>query len=279
MIAKNIAVVTVTSMSSETGGAERLYDGLINILNSLGVDADRIALESDESCFESIKETYLRFYDIDLSKYDGVISTKAPSYIIRHPNHICYLIHTMRVFYDMFDIEFSHKSEKLEKQRKFIQMLDRKALDFPRTKRIFTIGNEVSNRLFKYNGLKSVVLHPGLTFDNFKNGSYKNYLFLPGRLHRWKRVDLVIRAMKYVNRDIHLKIAGTGEDEEMLKSLSAEDPRIEFLGRVSDKDLVSLYSHALAVPFMPLMEDYGYVTLEAFRSRKPVITCIDSGII
>ena len=25
------------------------------------------------------------------------------------------------------------------------------------------------------------------------------------------------------------------------------------------------------------MEDYGFVTLEAFRSRKPVLTCADSG--
>jgi glycosyltransferase involved in cell wall biosynthesis len=40
---------------------------------------------------------------------------------------------------------------------------------------------------------------------------------------------------------------------------------------------VELYANALAVPFIPLREDYGYVTLEAFRSGKPVITCTDSG--
>ena len=29
--------------------------------------------------------------------------------------------------------------------------------------------------------------------------------------------------------------------------------------------------------FPPLLEDYGFVTAEAFASRKPVVTCRDSG--
>ena len=32
-----------------------------------------------------------------------------------------------------------------------------------------------------------------------------------------------------------------------------------------------------AVCFPPLDEDYGFVTVEAFASRKAVITCVDSG--
>jgi glycosyltransferase involved in cell wall biosynthesis len=32
-----------------------------------------------------------------------------------------------------------------------------------------------------------------------------------------------------------------------------------------------------AVVFPPLQEDYGFVTVEAFASRRPVITCADSG--
>jgi glycosyltransferase involved in cell wall biosynthesis len=46
---------------------------------------------------------------------------------------------------------------------------------------------------------------------------------------------------------------------------------------VGDDDLVTLYADALAVVYPPFDEDFGYVTLEAFLSRKPVITCGDSG--
>jgi glycosyltransferase involved in cell wall biosynthesis len=38
-----------------------------------------------------------------------------------------------------------------------------------------------------------------------------------------------------------------------------------------------LYARSLGVVYPPLDEDYGYVTLEAMLSRKPVITCSDSG--
>ena len=38
-----------------------------------------------------------------------------------------------------------------------------------------------------------------------------------------------------------------------------------------------LYAGALAVVFPPFDEDYGYVTLEAFLARKPVVTTTDAG--
>ena len=52
---------------------------------------------------------------------------------------------------------------------------------------------------------------------------------------------------------------------------------MHFVGRVSDARLADLYANALAVLFTPRSEDLGLVTLEAFQSAKPVITCIDSG--
>jgi glycosyltransferase involved in cell wall biosynthesis len=52
---------------------------------------------------------------------------------------------------------------------------------------------------------------------------------------------------------------------------------VTFLGTVEDARLIELYADALAVIYPPYDEDFGYVTLEAFLARKPVITCIDSG--
>lgn len=272
-----IAVIGTSSKSGDQGGAENFYKGLVSALIEHNVDAELICPISDETNFETIKETYLNFYDLDLSKYDGVISTKAPSYIIKHRNHICYLIHTMRVFYDMFESEFPYPSPELIKQKNFIIKLDSAALRYPRVKKIFSIGHEVTKRLLKFNQLKSEVLHPALLFDNFKCGEYHEYFFLPGRLHRWKRVDLAIRAIVLSKKPFQLKIAGVGEDETYYRKVANNDSRIEFLGRVTDEQLIDLYSNALAVPFTPIHEDYGYVTLEAFKSCKPVITCNDSG--
>jgi glycosyltransferase involved in cell wall biosynthesis len=273
----NVAILCVRDRSGQRGGAERFFEGLHTALQNHGCDATIVDIDSDESTFEAIEETYLRCYDFGASGFDGVISTRAPTYLVRHPNHICYLVHTVRVFYDMFEQTFLQPTNQLESQRALIQRLDTLALSSPRTRRVFAIGHEVAARLKATNGIRSEVLHPPLGFDRFRTGRFGDYVFLPGRLHRWKRVDLAIEAMRHVRSPLRLLIAGSGEDEVSLRALAAGLEGVEFLGRVSDERLVELYANSLAVAFVPVREDYGYVTVEAFRSGKPVVTCVDSG--
>lgn len=272
-----VAVVTARSATGTAGGAERFYDALVTAFREAGHDAHELAIEADERDFDHIKRNYLACYDLDVSDFDMVVSTKAPTWLVRHPRHVCYLVHTIRVFYDMFDAAFPAKSSELDAQRKLIHDLDTSALAPPRCKAVFSIGSEVSRRLRTWNGINAEVLHPPLWGNAFHTGPFGDYLLLPGRLHAWKRVDLVIRAMRRIKAPLRLIITGTGEGETELRELAADDPRIEFRGHVTDSQLVALYAGAFAVPFTPMREDYGYVTLEAFASGKPVVTCSDSG--
>ena len=109
---------------------------------------------------------------------------------------------------------------------------------------------------------------------------YENYILSVGRLDPNKRVDLLIRALQYCDSQIKAVIAGKGaireELEKLADSLGVKD-RVTFLGFVPDQELPNLYANALAVCFPPIDEDYGYITLEAFLSKKPVVTCRDSG--
>lgn len=271
-----IGIVAAQSPSGEQGGAERFFTGLRDALENVGLDTEIVGVYSDEANFDCIMESYLRFYDLDLNRFDGIISSKAPSYVARHPNHVCYLQHTMRVFYDMFNITGHRPSPESLEQRQLIHSLDSAALKPPRTRRVFAIGEEVAARLRRYNGFDAEVIRHPTSLRGLRQGSFK-YLFLPGRLHQWKRVDLAIKAMRYVKAPIELVISGIGEDAERLQGLAKGDPRIRFVGRVPDEELVTLYADALAVLFMPRLEDLGLITLEAFESGKPVITCTDSG--
>ena len=272
-----VAIVTVRSASGEAGGAERFYDALVGAFQQAGHDAQEVPVVADESSFDQIKQNYLTCFDLDLSAFDLVVSTKAPTWLVRHSRHVCYLVHTIRVFYDMFDTVFSDAGPELRAQRELVHRLDTLALSDPHCRKVFSIGSEVSNRLHEWNGLDADVLHPPLWSERFHTGPAGNYLLLPGRLHPWKRVDLVIRAMRHVTAPLRLVITGTGEAESELRALASGDARVEFHGRVPDVELVALYAGAFAVPFTPMSEDYGYVTLEAFASGKPVITCRDSG--
>src|SRR5262249_46929065 len=154
--------------------------------------------------------------------------------------------------------------------------LDTAALSSSNIKRVFAIGEEVRDRLLKFNRIPSEVLYQATTLSGFHCGR-SDYLFMPGRLHRWKRVDLVIEAMGYVRAPIKLLSSGTGDSETALKELARENENIAFLGRISDEELLEYYANALAVLFVPYNEDFGLVAIEAFHSGKPIITCSDSG--
>ena len=70
----------------------------------------------------------------------------------------------------------------------------------------------------------------------------------------------------------------TGRIVPRLEDLAAKSGgAVRFAGRVADEDLLALYATSSAVIFPPADEDYGYIALEAFLSKKPVVTCSDSG--
>jgi len=279
-----IAVVTPKSVNGERGGAENLYEGLVQALKTAGHSAIQIEIPVDESSFEKILESYCYCYYLDLNDYDCVISTKAPTYMVQHKNHISYLLHTIRVFYDMFESEYDVHDREKQRQRQIIQVFDRYALDPIRIKKHCAIGQTVVDRLKKsdpfWDQINFEVIYPATRLSAFISPHDGQFVFLPGRLHRWKRVDLIIKAMAFVKPPVKLVIAGKGEDEENLQKLvktQGLEERVQFLGTISDNELLDLYSKSIVIPFVPDHEDYGYITIEAFKSKKPVITCKDSG--
>lgn len=274
--APRIAILAPGSTDGELGGAERLFRGLTQALRRCGANAELLSVPNDESSFDAIQASYLRFWDLDLSAFDGVVSSKAPSFAAVHPNHVCYLMHTIRVFYDMFDREYPNASSFQHEQRHFIQKLDTALLADTRLRKRLCIGQEVADRLLKFNGLIADVANHPSTLIGLHEGPFEHF-FLPGRLHRWKRVDLAIEAFRLTDIPRLLIISGEGEDETHFRDLAAGDKRIRFVGRLTEEELADHYASALGVLFVPYREDMGLVTFEAFLSGKPVLTLTDSG--
>jgi glycosyltransferase involved in cell wall biosynthesis len=148
-------------------------------------------------------------------------------------------------------------------------------------RRLFAISRNVAQRLLRYNGLEAEPLYPppqhlGL----YRSGEPGDYLFYAGRLDRLKRLDLVIDAVARAGAPVRLKLAGSGPLEGELRKQIARlglEARVELLGFVPIDDLLTLYAGCRAAVYAPVNEDYGYVTVEAFLSRKPVLTCDDAG--
>jgi len=183
-----------------------------------------------------------------------------------------------------FDLVYDLKNSSISQEyfsfpgpfiRKIIHYLDNEGLK--EVRRFYCISETVKKRTeyFPQGVIPTVVHHPPF-ISSYKTNNY-DYIFTASRLDGPKRIDLLVKAMQHVQSDIKMKIAGTGPQEGMLKDLAANDPRIEFLGFVNNEELIELYSNALVIPFVPYEEDYGLITIEAFMSGKPVITCTDSG--
>lgn len=269
------------------GGAEYLCDNLYNELIKRNYDVEYIKIPFKWYPPEEIINNSLAWRLLDLSESDGVkidcvIATKFPTYLVKHPNKIVWLLHQHRIAYDLAYTEFDdmqNKGKAGEIVRKKIKYMDNKCLK--ESKQLYTISQNVADRLWRYNGIAGETLyHPPPLVGKYYCENYDDYIFYPSRLDPLKRQDLIIESMKYVESNIRLKIAGSGKMADNYVKLARThnvDDRIDFLGRVSEEKLLNLYANSFCIPYVPRDEDLGYITLESFLSKKPVITCIDSG--
>ena len=98
-----IAIVAPSPAPYTIGGAEKLCWGLLEHLNeSSGHQAELIKLPCREGSFWELLDAYERFAALDLSHFDLVISTKYPSWMVRHERHVCYMLHPLRGLYDTY---------------------------------------------------------------------------------------------------------------------------------------------------------------------------------
>ena len=136
-------------------------------------------------------------------------------------------------------------------------------------------------RLKKFNDIDSDPLYPPpRNPERFYCDNYENFILYVGRLEPIKRISLLIETFRYIKTKVKCYIVGTGSQEtELARKISEYNlyNKIQLLGFQHDDEIYKLYANALAVFYAPLDEDYGFVTLEAFLSKKPIITTIDSG--
>lgn len=214
-------------------------------------------------------------------KIDLVICTKFPSYVIKHPNKVTWLVHQMRAVYDLYGTEYSDYSDSNEDNiiKQNIVNIDNTTI--AESQRVYAISQNVANRLQKFNQISSEVLYPPPHNDGlYRNDRYGDYILYVGRLDSYKRPDLLIESMSLVKSGVRCLIAGSGgrleELRKKVQALGLQD-RVQLLGFVSNEQLLELYANACAIFYAPVDEDYGLVTVEAFKSEKPVITTCDAG--
>jgi hypothetical protein len=148
-----IAVVTSAPLFVE-GGHLVIARALVQALREQGHEATVVL--TPQNRFGRQGAAYLATWLTDVGfgdhnkAVDQVISLRYPSYAVRHPNHVVWLNHTMREYYDQwetFSRSLSWKGRIKEgARRRLIHAADRYLLT-RNVRRVFTQSRTISARL------------------------------------------------------------------------------------------------------------------------------------
>jgi glycosyltransferase involved in cell wall biosynthesis len=266
------------------GGAEIVSERLVEELRERDHDVELVTVPFKWYPGERVLTQAFLWRLLDLEEADGVpidlvIATKFPSYAVRHPNKVVWLLHQFRQAYELDRTELGQFDESPEGRalRREVHRLDRLALGEAR--KLFATSRNVADRLERSTGLVPEVLpHPPQELP-YRCDEYGDFVLSVGRIDRAKRVELLLQALS-ADQSLRCVIAGDGPDRGRLEQLAREmglDGRARFAGRVSEEELTDLYAGCLAVYYAPVDEDFGMVPYEAFLAEKPVVTTTDAG--
>src|SRR5882762_9022906 len=147
----------------ERGGAEIFADDLVGELRARGHETDLVTVPYKWYPGERVLSQAFLWRLLDLTEADGraidlVIGTKFPSYAVKHPNKVVWLVHQFRQAYELDRTELGQFSESDEDRalRRAIHRLDKVALGEAR--KLGAISQNVADRLQRSTGLDAEVI-------------------------------------------------------------------------------------------------------------------------
>ena len=279
-------VLVVTSdVPFVEGGHRVIARALVRALNEAGHTAEIVTTPQNRFGRQLSAYWATSLTDVQVAgdggPIDCVVSLRFPSYAVRHPNHVVWLNHRMREYYDLWD-DFR---SGLNRKARLVEGVRRRALHFLdgrllHHRAVIAQSKTIQQRLRRWGGIDSDVLYPPAPQRDYRCDDYNGAILVVGRLTKLKRVDLLIQAAAAAGGDWRVRIAGEGPERATLVKLTQElnlEHRVVLLGELNEERLVHEYANCAAVYFGSRAEDYGLVTLEAFSSAKAVVTCTDSG--
>jgi len=219
----------------------------------------------------------LAFESFDFGEFDLVISvtSEAAKGIITQPKtvHLCYCLTPTRYLWSGYEEYFRNNLQRLAFGWLVNCLRKWDLIAAQRPDKYLAISKTVQKRIKKYYGRDSSVVYPPVDLSKFdlqepgqKNKINEEYFLVVSRLVKYKKIDLAIKAFNQLGKN--LKIVGLGSQMVKLKRMAQKN--IQFLGQLTDQDLVRYYQNCQAVIF-PQEEDFGLVPIEAQACGKPVI--------
>lgn len=288
-------IALVHDYLNQYGGAERVLEELHALFPTAPIYTSMYAPERMPAIYRTFDirtsfmqrlpgvtshhQAYLPFYPLafesfDLSGYDVVISNSSAwcKGIVTPPEtvHICYCLTPMRFAWRYHDYVERERLGRLARFGLPAVITALRVWDVTSARRVdhfIAISRAVAARIRKYYGRDATVIYPPVDTERFATTRPPgDYYLIVSRLIPYKRVDLAVEAFNQLG--LPLKIAGDGRDRAALAARAR--PNVEFLGRVSDRDVVELIQGCRGFLF-PGEEDFGIAPVEAQAAGRPVV--------
>ena len=220
--------------------------------------------------------------DFDLRPYDLVISSESgPAKGVltsATSRHFCYCHTPMRYLWELYPAHRHEFGENIIKRTALAPIANYMRMwDYSTAARVDGfIANSVNvkRRVWRTYRRRSTVVNPPVAVDTFRYQPAEDYFLIVGEMVAYKRLDYAIRLFSQSGRKV--KVVGQGPEYKSLKKLSG--PSVEFCGRVTETQLIGLYSRCRAL-IVPGEEDFGITMVEALASGKPVIAVARGGAV
>lgn len=157
-----------------------------------------------------------------------------------------------------------------EYRRNYFRSLDRMDI-------VIANSRNVQDRIKRYLGRDSIIVHPPVDVEGFVWRSQADYYLSCARLSKLKRVDKIVEAFRTMPH-LRLVVASGGEELPYLRELAKDSPNISFTGWIDDRQMKALVGGAIATIYVPIEEDFGMSPVESMAAGKPVIGVCEGGL-
>jgi glycosyltransferase involved in cell wall biosynthesis len=212
----------------------------------------------------------------DLRDYDLVISSShaVAKGVLTHARqkHLCYCYTPMRYIWDLYQTyltqtRLSSLAERIFRlTAHYLRIWDYASAQ--RVDKFIAISKTVRDRIRHLYGRQAPVVYPPVDTRFFAPDptAMNDYYLVVSRFVPYKRVDLAIEVFNH--RESKLLIVGEGPLMPRFRGQASRN--IDFLGAVSDEELLILYQNCRALVF-PAEEDFGLTPVECMACGRPVI--------
>ena len=267
------------------GGYRNIVDWLAASLREAGHTVEVLYLPENDDV-DLLFSQMAAFRAIDLSMADVAICFRPQSYYIRHPRKVVWFIHHIRALYDLWGTDHAgmEPNARMLGYRDAIRQADTAALG--EAEKLFANSEVTAGRLREFNGLESRVLYPPVYRpERFRFIEQNDEIVCICRIENHKRQHLLIEGLAHTESAVRLRLCGRSMDDDYVHRLHRMVAERDLGERVTidhrwiaEEEKEDILSRCLAAAYVPLDEDsYGYPTLEAGHSAKPILTVTDAG--